>query len=158
MGVFDKLKSALGFEDEYEDEYEEDLYSDNYISNSNKSEEKYDYSDNNYDSNYKKSNIVSIKDSHQTDSVKILIHEPINYDDAPAILDDIINRNVVVLNLEMLEIDIKRKTFDFVSGGIYAINGKMQKVTKDIFVIAPKNLEIDGKIKDQIASKGFYQL
>ena len=54
--------------------------------------------------------------------------------------------------------DLKNKIFDFVSGGIYALDGKMQKVTKDIFVLAPNGIDIDGKIKDQIQSKGFYQL
>lgn len=165
MGVFDKFKNLIGLDDDYDDDYyEDDYYEDDYYNedNSKHTEESHnstnDYINDNEVNKFKKNNIVSFKDNYVSDRVKILIHEPITYDDAPLILDDIIAKNVVVLNLEMLEIDIKRKAFDFVSGGIYAIDGKMQKVAKDIFVIAPKELEIDGKIKDQIQSKGFYQL
>ncbi len=166
MSVFDKFKNLLGLEDDYVDE---DYYDDDYI-NKDYYDKKEDYSDSQEPvveyqepvkpatNRFKKSNVVSINDNFSSDRVKILIHEPINYEDAPPVLDDIIAKNVVVLNLEMLEIDVKKKTFDFVSGGIYAIDGKIQKVSKDIFVIAPKEIEIDGKLKDQIQSKGFYQL
>lgn len=164
MSGFDKFKSLLGMEDEYDDEYyDEDYLNRDYYDNKEDLEENReqvrDYSDSKVGSNnYKNSNVVKINDDFSSDRVKILIHEPINYEDAPPVLDDIIDKNVVVLNLEMLDMDIKKKAFDFISGGIYAIDGKIQKVSKDIFVIAPKELEIDGKLKDQIANKGFYQL
>lgn len=171
MGVFDKFKDLLGldngdYEDDYFDDYyddEDDYYDDNTVEDNILDEDEskvkeYKTKESNSFNKFKRSNVINISDGYESERVKILIHEPITYDDSPNILDDIISKNVVVLNLEMLEIDVKRKTFDFVSGGIYAIEGKMQKVTKDIFVIAPKELEIDGKIKDQIQSKGFYQL
>ncbi|WP_237036267.1 cell division protein SepF [Mediannikoviicoccus vaginalis] len=164
MGKFDKFKSLLGLEDEYDDDeyYERDYLDEDYyddVRDYDEPEIKEEYSEPVSTSNrYKKNNVVPFNDNYSSDRVKILIHEPISYEDAPPVLDDILSKNVVVLNLEMLDIDIKRKTFDFVSGGIYALDGKIQKVSKDIFVIAPKELEIDGKLKDQIASKGFYQL
>lgn len=164
MGKFDKFKSLLGLEDEYDDEYyEEDYLEDDYYDNSQDFKEP-DFKDEYVEpsvstqNRFKKNNVVPFNDNYSSDRVKILIHEPISYEDAPPVLDDILSKNVVVLNLEMLDIDLKRKAFDFVSGGIYALDGKIQKVSKDIFVIAPKELEIDGKLKDQIASKGFYQL
>lgn len=172
MAFLEKFKDLLGLDnDDYEDDYfddyddyEDDYYEeksseDNLLTEEDTKEKDYNkIKEGNSFNKFKRSNVVNISDGYESEKVKILIHEPITYDDSPNILDDIISKNVVVLNLEMLEIDVKRKTFDFVSGGIYAIEGKMQKVTKDIFVIAPKELEIDGKIKDQIQSKGFYQL
>ncbi len=164
-----KFKNLIGFGEDFDEEYDDDYYNDDYYDNNHyeethketsetKSEPKKEESYNTYD-RFKKNNVVNIKDSGVTaDRVKIVIHEPIMFDDAPLVLNDILGKNVVVLNLEMLEMDNKRQIFDFVSGGIYAINGKIQKVTKDIFIIAPKGVEIDGKIKDQIQSKGFYQL
>lgn len=95
--------------------------------------------------------------STSSDRVKINIHEPVAYNDSPAILDSIIDHKVVVLNLEMLEMDVKKQVFNFVSGGIYALKGKIEKVTKDIFIIAPKDVEIDGSLKERIEDKGFYQ-
>ncbi|WP_099203112.1 cell division protein SepF [Miniphocaeibacter massiliensis] len=163
---FNKFKNLIGFGDDFDEDYDDDYYNEDYyddrhydaepketseVKTESKKEESYD--------RFKKNNIVNIKESSATtDKVKIVVHEPIMFDDAPLVLNDILSKNVVVLNLEMLEMDNKRQIFDFVSGGIYAINGKIQKVTKDIFIIAPKGVEIDGKIKDQIQSKGFYQL
>ena len=66
----------------------------------------------------------------------ISIREPITFDDGTQVLDDVLKGKVVVLNLEMLEVDKKRQIFDFVSGGIYSLSGKIQKVTKDIFILA----------------------
>ena len=88
----------------------------------------------------------------------ISIREPITFDDGTQVLDDVLKGKVVVLNLEMLEVDKKRQIFDFVSGGIYSLSGKIQKVTKDIFILAPKGIDIDGKVKDQIENNGFYQI
>ncbi|MGO4987969.1 MAG: cell division protein SepF [Gallicola sp.] len=158
-----KVKEWLGFGDEYNDEYydeyEEYPEYDDYESPYKEEavEDKMIEEDKNSYDRIKRSNIVNIKENAQ-DRVKIIIHEPIHFDDAPAVLDDILSRKVAVLNLEMLELDKKRQIFDFVSGGIYSLDGKIQKVTKDIFVIAPNGIDIDGKIKDQIQSKGFYQL
>lgn len=161
-----KVKELLGLGDDYDDEDYEDYdeyddYEDDYdyeesSSNSSIVNSSYGEEPSSYE-RIKRSNIVNIKENPQ-DRVKIVIHEPINFDDAPSVLDDILSRKVVVLNLEMLEVDKKRQIFDFVSGGIYSLDGKIQKVTKDIFVIAPNGVEIDGKIQDQIQSKGFYQL
>ena len=88
----------------------------------------------------------------------ISIREPITFDDGTQVLDDVLKGKVVVLNLEMLEVDKKRQIFDFVSGGIYSLSGKIQKVTKDIVILAPKGIDIDGKVKDQIENNGFYQI
>ncbi|MDO5718549.1 MAG: cell division protein SepF [Tissierellia bacterium] len=161
-GFFDKLKGVIGLEEEYYDddyEYESDRISEKQDIPAIKSKSDYEKNDSyNYEKpTTKRSNIVSLQ-SNSIDRTKINIHEPITYDDGPNIVDDIVARKVVVLNLEMLEADKKRQIFDFVSGGIYALNGKVQKVTKDIFVIAPKDVEIDGKLKEQIQAKGFYQL
>ncbi len=43
-------------------------------------------------------------------------------------------------------ISLKRQIFDFVSGGIYSLSGKIQKVTKDIFILA-------GSLKEKEKSK-----
>lgn len=165
-GFLDKFKELIRIDDDYDDEYYDDYhddhhddYYDDYYDDTLDHKEQ-DNSIENYQS-FSTSNISSfdqIKKGQYGDKVKIKIHEPLNYNDAPKVLDDILHEKVAILNLEMLEIDKKKQIFDFVSGGIYALDAKMQKVTKDIFVIAPKGIEIDGKIKDQIQNKGFYQL
>ncbi len=92
---------------------------------------------------------------HTNINMKIAVHEPLNYDDGPAIIDDIKVRKAVVLNFEQLDATLKRQIFDFVSGGLYALDAKIQKVNKDIFILAPSNVEIDG-LKDELKNRGIF--
>lgn len=150
--MFEKFKDLIGIEDQYDyyDDYEDEV--------EEKVEE--DYSKENEKVLAKRNNIMTLQNnpsSTSSDRVKISIHEPVTFDDSPKVLDSIIGHKVVVLNLELLDMDKKRQVFDFVSGGIYALKGKIQKVTKDIFIIAPHDVAIDGKLKERIEDKGFYQ-
>ncbi|WP_054251705.1 cell division protein SepF [Neofamilia massiliensis] len=87
--------------------------------------------------------------------MKICIHEPLSYDEAPLIVDDLRLRKAVVLNFEQLDINVKRQIFDFVNGALYALDGKIQKVNRDIFILAPSNIEIDG-LKAELQEKGVF--
>lgn len=87
--------------------------------------------------------------------MKICIHEPLSYDEAPLIVDDLRLRKAVVLNFEQLDINIKRQIFDFVNGSLYALDGRIQKVNRDIFILAPSNIEIDG-LKAELQEKGVF--
>ncbi len=160
MALFDKFKDIIGIEDQYDEDYYDDFL-DNEVEEEKK-EVNEDYTLDSEKIMTKRSNIMSLQPNTNTntgsnDRIKINIHEPVGFDNSPAILDSIIRHKVVVLNLEMLEMDKKRQVFDFVSGGIYALKGKIQKVTKDIFIIVPSDVEIDGKLKERIEEKGFYQ-
>lgn len=157
MSVFDKFKDMIGIEDEYEyyDDYEDNDYQD-------KDASSVDDFESPLESERlvtKRSSIMNLQTPSPTssDRVQINIHEPVAYEDSPAVLDSIIDHKAVVLNLELLDMDVKKQVFNFVSGGIYAVEGKIEKVTKDIFIIAPKAVEIDGKLKERIEGKGFYQ-
>lgn len=85
----------------------------------------------------------------------ITVQEPLGYDEAPFIIDDLRLGKAVVVNFEQLEASVKRQIFDFINGGIYAIDGSIQKVTRDIFVLAPKNIAIDG-LKDELKNRGMF--
>lgn len=153
-GFMDKIKKFVGnddFEDEYDD-YEDEVV-EKEEKKTNTAETYAKSSIKSYDK--EKSGVVSMPNINR---FLISVREPITFDDGTQVLDDVLKGKVVVLNLEMLEVDKKRQIFDFVSGGIYSLSGKIQKVTKDIFVLAPKGIDIDGKIKDQIENNGFYQV
>ncbi|MFB0971405.1 MAG: cell division protein SepF [Tissierellia bacterium] len=93
--------------------------------------------------------------SNSNVQMKICIHEPLSYDEAPLIVDDLRLRKAVVLNFEQLDMNIKRQIFDFVNGSLYALDGKIQKVNKDIFILAPSNIEIEG-LKAELQEKGVF--
>ncbi len=69
-------------------------------------------------------NVVNI---HTAGNMKLVVHEPLSYEDAPKIVDDLKIRKTVVVNLEQLEPNIKRQIFDFINGGLYSLEGNIQK-------------------------------
>lgn len=92
---------------------------------------------------------------HTNTNMKIAVHEPLSYEEAPAIIDDLKSKKAVVVNFEQLDTTVKRQIFDFINGGLYAVEGKIQKVTRDIFILAPLNIEIDG-LKDELKNRGIF--
>lgn len=139
--IFDKFKYFIGIDD-----YEED---DEYVF-----EESMDELDSGQSSSTKKhsNKVVNI---HANSNMKITVHEPLSYEEAPAIIDDLKLRKAIVVNFEQLDTIVKRQIFDFINGGLYAVEGKIQKVTKDIFILAPYNIEIDG-LKEELKNRGIF--
>lgn len=101
--------------------------------------------------------LTNVRDSKES-KMRVTIREPLNYEDGKLVLDDIMDGRSVVLNLEMLEVDKKTQIFYFVSGGLYSLNGTIQNVTKDIYVLAPQGIEIDSATKEGLAGKNLYQI
>lgn len=97
-------------------------------------------------------NVVNL---HTNSNMKIIVYKPLNYEEAPGIVDDLKSRKVIVINFEQLDLELKRQIFDFINGALYALEGKIQKVTRDIFIVAPNNVEIDG-LKDELKNRGIF--
>lgn len=156
----------------YESDYTSSSLSDdsyNYSSDSSLSSLDSSYSLNEYKSSTsryqrpsrREDRVASMTENNFTNrsSMRISIQEPLDYEqDAPSVINDIINKKVVVLNLEMVDADMRRRIFDFVSGAVYALDGTVEKVTKGIFVITPKGVEIDNTVTEQISEGNYNQL
>ncbi|MTI69914.1 MAG: DUF552 domain-containing protein [Firmicutes bacterium] len=137
--ILDKVKYFIGLDD-LDEEFQEEMENEEF--------------ENTVSTRKAKNNkVVNI---HTSSQIKLVLHEPDKYEDCTKTVEELKNRRPVVLNLKNLEGDLKRKVFDFTSGAIYAIEGTIQKVTKDIFVLAPSNVEIDAKIKDELKNKGLF--
>lgn len=102
-----------------------------------------------------KNKVVNI---HSNAQMKVVIHQPTEFDETAGIVDNLKNRKPVIINLESLDPDLARKIFDFCSGALYALDGQIQKVSKGIFILAPSNVDITGDIKqeDFVAGASLY--
>lgn len=146
--TMDKLKKIFGFADEYEyEDYDDEDYGEEI-----RETESIDTPDTTHTSFFKKQNKVK---TNPDENMVITVHEPLSYDESPLIVDDLRDYKAVVLNFEQLDLEVKRQIFDFVSGALYALDGKMQKVNKDIFILAPYNVAIDG-LKEQLKDNGMF--
>jgi len=102
--------------------------------------------------NFKRSKVVNI---NATTQFKVVVIQPDNFDEAKEIADHLKERKPVVVNLELMEKEAARKMFDFLNGAIYALGGSVQKVSSNIYLIAPYNVTIMGDFRDELKSKSF---
>ena len=85
---------------------------------------------------------------------KMILLEPRAYSESQQIVDHLKARNTVVVNLKRVTSDQAKRIVDFLSGTIYAIGGDIQKVGGGIFLLTPKNVDVEGAITDEEDGKG----
>ena len=136
MGMMDKMKDFIGITDyDDDDEYDDEVSSETSGRQSDKVET---YS--------KKNNVIKV---HSNTDMKVFICEPEKYEDCTKAVDEIKNRKVVVLNIEGMGLEEQKQIFEFVKGAVYSLEASIQKVSKGIFVIAPSNVQIDGRLGER---------
>ena len=91
--------------------------------------------------------------------IKVMVFEPASFDeDAPAIVDSLKEKKVCIVNLETIrDPEVAKSIFNFLNGAIYAMEGRIKKISKGIFLLAPDNTDIDGNIKKELENKGFFR-
>lgn len=83
-----------------------------------------------------------------------MIFEDLDIVDDPYLVSlatELINGNPLVINFENLNVDEANKVISFLSGVIFAINGKIEKINKRIFLFARIQEFKDGTLKQFIA-------
>ncbi|MBQ0017618.1 MAG: cell division protein SepF [Clostridiales bacterium] len=96
---------------------------------------------------FNKSNTVDPKVSMNVSSqFKMVVIEPRSLDECRKLVDNLKARKPVIVNLEKVETELARKMFDFLGGATYALNGTVQRVTQNIFIFAPNNVNINAKL------------
>lgn len=74
----------------------------------------------------------------------INVIKPNTFEDSQEICNMLLSGRPVVVNLEGFDPDDAQRIMDFISGCIYAINGKYHQISKYIFIFSPENVDITG--------------
>ena len=100
----------------------------------------------------RKGNVINL---HSTNtSMRLVITKPYEFAEAEAIVRHIKNKKSVLVNLEETEISEAKRIIDFISGATYALDGNMQKVSPQIFVFAPAQVEINAEMRKELSERG----
>ena len=86
--------------------------------------------------------------------MEVCVIKPTGFDDSREVIDTLLSNRTVVLNMEGMNSDVAQRIFDVVSGGTYAINGKLQKIANNIFILTPASVDISGDFQG-ILSESF---
>ena len=141
--MMEKVKDFIGITDLEEDYEEEELVSEGTERNRNER----------MGTNTKRNNVIKV---HSNTDMKVFICEPEKYEDCTKAVDEIKNRKVVVLNIEGMELEDQKQVFEFIKGAVYALEASIQKVSNGIFVLAPNNVQIDGRLSDRYERNYYY--
>jgi cell division inhibitor SepF len=87
--------------------------------------------------------------------LEVCIMKPTSFEDSQEICDMLLSGRATVINLEGFDDKLAQRTMDFVSGSVYAINGKLHRISNCIFIVSPDAVDISGDYLDIIQESGF---
>jgi cell division inhibitor SepF len=134
MGVWSSVTSFLGFRDS-EDEFDEELFDE-----------------------HGRPKVVSFNDVKGGRSkIGVSVFHPRHYEDVTEIADNLRSRLLVVLNLVGADRALSQRLIDFLSGVVYTLDGKMQRLSEGIFLFVPSHVQINAREPDVTAATGTYE-
>ena len=90
----------------------------------------------------------------QGQPIRMVISQPTTFEQSDEICSFLKEKKSVIVNLEYVNKDVARRIVDFISGGVYALDGYIQKVSISIFLVAPSNYEITNEMaREEIKNK-----
>ena len=130
-----------------EEEEEEEILDNEYM-------EEEDYEEENEGKRFfgnRKAKVVNMPQSQQ---VKMVISQPTSFEQSEEICQYLKDKKSCIVNLEYVNKDVARRIVDFISGGVYALDAHIQKVSNSIFLVAPINYEISNETgREEMKSK-----
>ena len=98
--------------------------------------------------------VVSI---HGSSQYQVVVVKPERFEDARGIADHLIAKRAVLLNLEAVTPDLKRRLVDFLSGVAYTNGGQIKPVANSTYIITPCNVNVMGETMiDELGSHGIH--
>jgi len=131
MGVWSSVVNFMGFRDA--EEYDEDLFDTD-----------------------GRPKVIPI-DSKSPRKVGVSVFHPRQYDEVTEIADNLRARLLVVINLVGADRALSQRVIDFLSGVVYTLDGKMQRLSEGIFLFVPSNVQINAREPELAATGTSYE-
>lgn len=74
--------------------------------------------------------------------MKMVVFHPVAYDDAQSIADNLKSGKPIIVNMEELDGETAQRVLDFLLGAVYALDGTVSKISRGIFLVAPRNCNV----------------
>lgn len=75
---------------------------------------------------------------------------PSSFNEAQSVADKYMAGVPVIMNLQGLERDLSRRLVDFASGLCYGMRGSMERVTNQVYLLTPSNVEVSAEEKRRL--------
>lgn len=165
MGFFDGLLSMLNLnKDEYDDDgMGYDDYQDFGYVQGNTAVAPMAMNDSSYDDydERPKKKKEAKKNSHKVTpirnnsstaySTQVRVIKPTKMESCKDIADILLSGTVVLINYGGMNADLSQRISDFVSGAVYSINGKFERISNSILIAVPAGVGLDGDLHDVLS-------
>ncbi|HXW76108.1 MAG TPA: cell division protein SepF, partial [Candidatus Eremiobacteraceae bacterium] len=92
-----------------------------------------------------KHNVVPLGDAKASRRVGVSVFHPRRYDEVTEMGDSLRSRHLVMVNLIGADRAMSQRVVDFLSGVVYTLDGKMQRIAEGIYLFVPANVQINAK-------------
>lgn len=145
--LMNKVWDLFGMDSQEEEEYEDENIYDY------EDEEEEIIEDRKIFGRKNKDKVVAMPQANMN-AIKMVISQPTTFEQSDEICSFLKEKKSVIVNLEYVNKDVARRIVDFISGGVYALDGYIQKVSNSIFLVAPSNYEITNEMaREEMKSK-----
>lgn len=76
----------------------------------------------------------------------VLFHAK-TFDDAAKAADELRSKRAIILNMENVDKALTRRVVDFLSGSVYALDGRVKKVAQSTYLFCPHTMDVVGDLE-----------
>ena len=84
---------------------------------------------------------------------QVYVIKPQEFSEAQKVTDFLKEGRMIVLNMEGIEVHTAQRIIDFIGGACYALDGSIQAISANIFIAAPRNIDVSGDLRDEILNE-----
>ena len=89
-------------------------------------------------------------------TAQVHIIEPTGFNDAKDVGDQLLRNVPVILNLQHVDRDLRRRLLDFASGAVYVLKGHLERAGEHVFVLTPVDVEVSAEEKRRLRDRGLF--
>lgn len=84
------------------------------------------------------------KKNYSTEDVSVI--KPRNFCEVQLLLDSLKQNAGFIVDFEDVEIHLAQRMLDFLSGAVYALEGRIEQIKNKMYILLPKGLNIKTKL------------
>ena len=169
-GIFSRMKDGLwrlmnAPDTELVDDYDDDMYDDEEQEWEPHVERARDYheptrkkdkrTETRHAQNYKVLEMYGKSPGSSHNGPEVIIRHPVDVSEAAKICDFIRSGKMGVVDLTGMERTMAQRIADFLGGACYAVNGCIERISQDIFIIVPDGIRVSGDVRDELDKDGY---
>ncbi len=82
---------------------------------------------------------------------KMIIFEPRSYEEVSGIVNYLKMQKACVVNIHRLQAEYRQRLVDYLSGAVQGVDGKMQRVSEDVFLVTPRSIGVNSAVEQETA-------